>query len=182
VTISLIIAAAANDVIGRDGGLPWHLPEDLRRFRELTTGHVVVLGRVTHESIVARLCKPLPRRTTIVVSRAARAAGEAAPPPGDGGGQVRWAASLESALGLARAAAAAAGGAEVFVGGGVSIYTGALPLAGRIYLTRVHAAVSGDRAMPAGWLGGFALVRREAATGPAAGVPYEFLEYERVPR
>ena len=54
VTTSLIVAAAENDVIGADGALPWHLPEDLRRFRRLTAGHAVVLGRVTHESIVAR--------------------------------------------------------------------------------------------------------------------------------
>ena len=68
---SAVVAAADNDIIGRDGDLPWHLPADLRRFRRLTTGHVVVMGRLTHESIVDRLGHPLADRTSIVVSRMA---------------------------------------------------------------------------------------------------------------
>src|SRR5580692_10339405 len=83
VTTSLIVAAAENEVIGAAGALPWHLPEDLRRFRRLTTGHAVVLGRVTHESIVARLGRALPGRTSAVVS--SRGAG-AATGPGSGPG------------------------------------------------------------------------------------------------
>ncbi|MGH3398203.1 MAG: dihydrofolate reductase, partial [Streptosporangiaceae bacterium] len=67
-TTSLIVAAARNDVIGAGGALPWYLPEDLRRFRRLTVGHPVVVGRVTHESILTRLGCPLPQRTSIVVS------------------------------------------------------------------------------------------------------------------
>ena len=74
-TASLIVAAAANEVIGRGGALPWHLPADLRRFRALTTGHVVVMGRLTHESIVDRLGHPLADRTSIVVSRTMRGPG-----------------------------------------------------------------------------------------------------------
>src|SRR4029453_5398433 len=67
--ISLIVAADELDVIGRDGALPWHLPDDLKRFRALTEGHVVVAGRKTPESIVGRVGRPLPGRTTVVVSR-----------------------------------------------------------------------------------------------------------------
>ena len=67
--VSLVVAASANEVIGRDGALPWHLPGDMRRFRALTAGHVAVMGRLTHESIVARLGHPLTGRTSIVVSR-----------------------------------------------------------------------------------------------------------------
>lgn len=65
----LLVAAAENDVIGRDGDLPWHLPGDLKRFAALTRGHAVVMGRRTHDSIVARLGHPLPGRRSIVISR-----------------------------------------------------------------------------------------------------------------
>ena len=66
--VSLIVAASVNECIGADGALPWYLPGDLRRFRELTTGHVVVMGRLTYESILARLGHPLAGRTSVVVS------------------------------------------------------------------------------------------------------------------
>ena len=183
-TVSLIVAASDNDVIGRDGALPWRLPEDMRRFRRLTTGHAVVLGRVTHESILARLGKPLPGRTSVVVSRssAGGAAGPGpfpAPAPGTDGALVRWVRSLEEALSLAGALTLAAGNDEVFVAGGVSVYAGALPLAERVYLTRVHGEVPGDRGMPPGWLDGFRLVRAEPASDPAATLPYEWLDYVR---
>ena len=103
---SVIVAAAANDVIGREGTLPWHLPGDLRRFRTLTTGHVVVMGRLTHESILGRLGHPLANRTSIVVSRTLR----------DGGDDsVLLATSLESALAAAAGIGAPAGRGELFV-------------------------------------------------------------------
>lgn len=188
--ISMIVAASENDVIGRDGALPWRLPKDARRFRDLTTGHVVVMGRVTYDSIVAALGRPLPDRASIVVTRAGQPPGSAAgaqpgpagpgaaaAPPSDG--QVRWAGSLESALEEARRIAAAAGDEEVFVAGGVSIYRDVLPLAGRIYLTRVHHVVDGDRSMPPGWLAGFGLVRREDVTDPKSHLRYSFLDYAR---
>ena len=122
----MIVAASENDVIGRGGALPWRLPKDARRFRELTTGHVVVMGRVTYDSIVAALGRPLPDRASVVVTRGGQGAGSvaaqqpgsagpdaaAAPPPG---GQVLWAGSLDSALGLARQIATAAGDEELFV-------------------------------------------------------------------
>jgi dihydrofolate reductase len=171
--VSLLIAASDNEVIGLEGALPWHLPEDMRRFRRLTMGHVVVMGRLTYESIVARLGKPLPGRTSVVVSRAG------AGPASDG--QVWWAGSLSSALGLAEGIAASAGNRELFVGGGVSVYLDSLPFADRIYLTRVHQVVDGDRTMPAGWLNGFALVRSEPVSDPGATLAYEWLTYRRAP-
>ncbi|MGH3277354.1 MAG: dihydrofolate reductase [Streptosporangiaceae bacterium] len=187
---SLIVAAAAKDVIGAGGALPWHLPEDLRRFRRLTTGHAVVLGRVTHESIVARLGRPLPGRTSVVVSSRT---GQVAHPG------VVWAGSVTTALatahGVAAGGVAAAGGGvpgaggtdgggepEVFVLGGASVYEQALPLVDRVYLTRVHREVAGDTRMPPGWLAGFTLAGRDdrpAGGGGAGG--YSFLEYERRP-
>ena len=190
--ISLIVAAAENDVIGRDGALPWRLPKDARRFRELTTGHVVVMGRVTYDSIVAALGRPLPDRASIVVTRGTGIPGSSAASPGGsvspgaGGagpaeGQVLWAVSLESALGLAERIATAAGDTEIFVVGGVAIFRDVLPLADRIYLTRVHHVVQGDRSMPPDWLAGFDLVRSEEVIDKKSQLAYSFLDYERAP-
>src|ERR1043166_5970122 len=208
-TASLIVAAAANEVIGRGGALPWHLPADLRRFRALTTGHVVVMGRLTHESIVDRLGHPLPGRTSIVVSRTMRGPGTelagarypartglagtghpagtglagtgrpagtelAGSPHSTGEGRVLIVDSLESAL------AAAAGSGEFFIIGGESVYRQALPSVGKIYLTRVHAEVSGDRRMPDDWLAGFELASREDAADPGSGTRYSFVGYRRI--
>lgn len=199
-TVSLIVAAAANEVIGRGGALPWHLPADMRRFRALTTGHVVVMGRLTYESIIDRLGHPLPDRTSIVVSRtlpstapelagARRSAGTelAGARPGAGGERVRVAGSVESALAAAASAGAPPGSGappgdgEFFVIGGESVYRQALPSVDRIYLTRVHAEVSGDRRMPAGWLDGFELASHEDAADPGSGTRYSFLGYRRAP-
>jgi dihydrofolate reductase len=137
VTTSLIVAAAENEVIGAGGTLPWHLPEDLRRFRRLTAGHAVVLGRVTHESIVARLGRALPGRTSVVVSSRgmpggglagggaglAGGAGRVGGVGGAGDGEVAWAGSVAAAMAEARAAearAAAARAAEARGGLGAS--------------------------------------------------------------
>jgi dihydrofolate reductase len=92
---------------------------------------------------------------------------------------VLWAASLEAALSLAERIAAAAGDTELFVVGGVSIYRDTLPRADRIYLTRVHHVVAGDRSMPRDWLDGFGLVRSEEVTDEKAHLAYSFLDYER---
>jgi dihydrofolate reductase len=130
VIVSIIAAVADNGVIGRDGGLPWHLPADLKRFKKLTTGRHMVMGRRTWDSIGRR---PLPGRPTIVVSRDPAFVAEGA----------RVARSLEEALELA------AGADEVFVAGGQAIYWEALPVADRVYLTRVHASFEGDTFFPA---------------------------------
>ena len=128
--VSLIAAVAENGTIGRDGGLPWHLPDDLKRFRALTTGHHVIMGRRTFESIG----RPLPRRTSLVISRDPSLRIE--------GGRVLP--SVGAALDQARAA----GEDEAFVVGGSSIYAAALPIADRLYLTRVAARVDGDAFFP----------------------------------
>jgi dihydrofolate reductase len=178
VITSLIVAAASNDVIGASGALPWHLTEDLRRFRRLTFGHPVIVGRLTHESIVARLGHPLPERTSVVLS--SRAAGPAAE-------RVVWAGSLEEAMAAARAAAvsaaagASAAGGEIFVIGGTSVYAQALPHVDRIYLTRVHCEVAGDTSLPPGWLRGFRLAGREDRPAGGAQSAYSWLDYVREP-
>jgi dihydrofolate reductase len=181
--VSAIVAAGANDVIGADGALPWYLPEDLRRFRALTLGHVVVLGRGTHESILARLGRPLPGRTSIVVSSTAAPAGRAGqdgPASGDASAAVRFEPSVAAALATAAPLAAAAGSGEFFVIGGASVYQQALPLIQRIYLTRIHQEFDGDRFLPEGWLSGFELRGGEASPDDSeTGLRYSFLDYHR---
>src|SRR5690348_2453573 len=171
--VSLVVAASANEVIGDGGALPWHLPGDLRRFRALTTGHVVVMGRLTYQSILDRLGHPLTGRISIVVSRTL----------GDPGhSSVRVARSLPEALALAERLAAEAGDDEVFVIGGESVYRDALPRADRVYLTRVHHDVQGDVAMPSGWLADFELASREDAAEELGPLRYSFLDYHRAAR
>ena len=126
--ISLIVAAAMNNVIGRDGGLPWHLSEDLKRFKRLTTGKPIIMGRLTYESIG----KPLPDRRNIVIS--SREGLEI-----DGCEVV---ASPDAAIELT------ADDEEVMVIGGGGVYVQMLPMADRIYLTRVHASFDGDTYIP----------------------------------
>lgn len=128
--VSLIAAVAENGTIGRDGSLPWHLPDDLKRFRALTTGHHVIMGRRTFESIG----RPLPQRTSLVISRDPRLRIDGA----------RVLPSVEAALQHARAA----GEKEAFVIGGASIYAAALPIADRLYLTKIAARVDGDAFFP----------------------------------
>jgi dihydrofolate reductase len=167
---SLIVAASTNDVIGRAGELPWHLPDDLRRFRRLTEGHTLVMGSVTHESIVARLGHPLTNRVSVVVSGTGRPASHDA---------VRTASSPEEAMSIARDTEDARGGGEIFVAGGASIYRQLIDLVDTIQLTRVHRVVDGDRVMEAGWLDGFVLSSREDHAATAGGPAYSFLEYRR---
>jgi dihydrofolate reductase len=126
--VSLLVAATDNGVIGRDNGMPWHLPGDLKHFKALTLGKPVLMGRKTFDSIG----KPLPGRTNLVLTRDTNWAvpGAAAVP------------DLDAAL---RAAGAAA---ELVVAGGAQVYTLALPRASRIYLTRIHAVIEGDTRLP----------------------------------
>jgi dihydrofolate reductase len=165
--VSMIVAATRDEVIGDAGDLPWHLPDDLRRFKALTSGHVVVVGRKTHESIVKRLGKPLPGRISVVVTRDPR--------PGDGA--VVYQPSVGAALSVARAIEEFAGRNEVFVIGGAQVYVEALPSVDRVYLTRVEAVVDGDTRMPGGWLDGFGLVDQEVVETNA--LRYSLERYER---
>ena len=125
--IALVVAHSANRVIGRDGGLPWRLPGDLKRFRELTTGHTVVMGRRTYESLPDAF-RPLPVRRNVVVS---------ADPAYHADG-----ADVVHDLG-----AALDGGG--FVIGGGAVYAQALPRAQRVYATELESEVDGDTFFPA---------------------------------
>jgi dihydrofolate reductase len=132
--ISLIVAVAENGVIGRNGALPWHVPSDLKTFRRLTLGKPVVMGRKTYDSIG----KPLPGRDNIVVTRDA----------GFSAGGTERAASVDDALDIARRKATERGVDEIMVIGGAEIFALTLPLADRIYLTRIHARPDGDVTFP----------------------------------
>ena len=161
-----VVAATDAGVIGRDGDLPWHLPEDLRFFKQLTAGCVVVAGRRTHASIVARLGRPLPGRLTVVVSSTCP------------DGPVVHATSAVHGVELAHVLASWAGQEEVFVIGGAQLYAATLPDVDRVWLTRVDADVDGDTSLPDGWLDGFALA--ETVPGEDDGdLPYAHLRYER---
>jgi len=154
---------AENGVIGRQNALPWRLPTDLRRFKALTMGHPVIMGRKTWDSIR----KPLPGRRNIVVTRNA-----AFQPAG-----AERAGSLEAAL---TAAANGPGGSEVFVVGGAEIYRLALPLADRIHLTLVRARPEGDAYFPLPDEQRWRLVSSESVPkGEGNEFAMEFRLYER---
>lgn len=130
--ISIIAAVATNGVIGRGGKLPWRLSADLRRFKKLTMGHTIIMGRRTWESIGSAL----PGRRTVVVTRQADYHIDAE--------SVQIASSLDEALRVAEAA----GDDEAFIVGGAELYREALPRADRMYFTEVAAEVEGDTYFP----------------------------------
>jgi dihydrofolate reductase len=132
--ISLIVAVAENGVIGRGGTLPWHVPSDLKTFQRLTMGKPMIMGRKTYDSIG----KPLPGRDSIVITRDA-----AFSPPG-----VLTASTVDEALDIARRRAAERNVDEIMVIGGAQIFAATLPIADRIYLTRIHMRPDGDVTFP----------------------------------
>lgn len=145
--ITLIAAMAENRVIGRAGALPWHLPQDIRRFKRRTVGHAVIMGRRTFESLGG----PLPDRRAIVITRRRDFTA--------GGATVAH--SLEEAIDIARGW----NEREVFILGGAEIYSLALPLADRLELTVVHAEIEGDTFFPEFDMAAWVLIdddRREA--------------------
>jgi dihydrofolate reductase len=131
VTVSLIAAVARGGVIGREGAIPWHVPEDVARFKELTTGHAVVMGRKTWDSLPERF-RPLPGRRNVVVTRSADWSAPGATRAG----------SVEDALTLV------GDDEHVFVIGGAEIYAAALPHADELLLTELDVDVAGDTVFP----------------------------------
>jgi dihydrofolate reductase len=128
--VAYVVAMAENGVIGRSGRLPWRMPTDLKRFRQLTLGKPVVMGRKTYESIG----KPLDCRDNIVITRQPNFA-----PPG-----VHVVHSMAEALALAGELAAARGADEIAIIGGSEVFRAALSSAQRVYLTLVHGSPAGD--------------------------------------
>ena len=157
--LAIIAAVARNGVIGAGNAMPWHLSADLKRFRALTTGHRVIMGRKTWQS----LGKPLPGRENVVVSRDRRLQA-----PG-----CRVVGSLGAAL------ANPVLPPPAFCIGGAQLYAEALPLADEIYLTRIDADFEGDTCMPPFDPRAWQEASREDASDPATGVRYAFVHLVR---
>lgn len=163
--ISLIVAAAKNNVIGINNALPWHLPQDLRYFKSKTVGKPVIMGRKTFESIG----RPLPNRLNIVMTK-----------------QDNWqfddvcvANSFSDARILAESVAHSTEANEIMVIGGAELYRAALPIADRIYLTRVEVEPDGDAFFPEINLNQWSLISEQAGDEDAP-IPHRFLIYERI--
>lgn len=166
-TISLIAAVAANGVIGVRGALPWNLPDDMARFRRLTMGRAVIMGRSTFAS----LKKPLAGRRNIVLSR-------------DASLRIEGCLVVQSRIAALEAAEAGhvAGDDEAFVIGGAAVYALFLPEAHRIYMTWIDVDVTGDARFPAVDWSAWRIAREAAGPAEAAGeFPHRFVDYEREP-
>ncbi|HYR33528.1 MAG TPA: dihydrofolate reductase [Burkholderiales bacterium] len=155
--IYLVAAVASNGVIGRNGQLPWHLPEDLRHFKRLTLGHPVIMGRRTWES----LGRALPERDNIVVTRT----------PGYEAPGAAVASSLEAALALC------AGESVVFVIGGQQLFADSLPIAAGLVLTEIHRDYEGDSWFPQYDRSRWRETQRERHMAPD-GTKFDFVLYE----
>lgn len=162
--LTLVLARADNGVIGRDGGLPWHLPADLRHFKRLTVGKPVVMGRRTFESIG----RPLLGRHNIVLTRSR---GWTAP----GVTTVPNLAEAVAAAGLQQGARPD----EIMIIGGAAVYAEALPSARRVHLTEVHAAPEGDTILPPFDSAMWHETAREAHPAEGDAPAYSFVTLER---
>jgi dihydrofolate reductase len=158
--ISIIVAIAENNAIGMNNDLLWHIPEDLRRFRQITTGHRVVMGKRTYESLPNR---PLKNRTNIVISDI----------PGDRYEGCLMAYSLQEALDLCPP------DEESFIIGGGMVYRQFLPLADRLYITQVHRSFEGDVFFPAIDPEEWEETAREEGKGEGLDFTYSFITYDR---
>lgn len=156
--IYLVAAVAANGIIGRDGRLPWHLPEDMKHFKRVTMGHPVIMGRKTWES----LKRPLPGRENIVVTRQ----------PGYEAPGAAVASSLEAALALC------AGESVACVIGGERVFKDSLPIAAGLVMTEIRQDFDGDTRFPDYDRSQWRETQREAHTA-ANGMRFDFVLYER---
>ena len=160
--LSIIAAMSANRVIGNNNNLPWRLPADLKRFKSLTLGHHLIMGRKTFESIG----QPLPGRTTVLITHQSGFA-----PAG-----VLVAHSIDQALHVV------AGDDEVFVAGGAQIYQQMLPRADRLYLTSIHEEFEGDTDFPEFEESDWQLISEEDHAPDDKNLyPYSFLTYDKQP-
>lgn len=161
--ISIVAALSENNVIGLKNKLPWHIPEDLKHFKKITLGKPIIMGRNTYVSIG----RVLPNRRNMIITRNKKYSVSGA----------TIAHSLDEALNICRKTAAS--NPEVCIIGGAEIYKHALPLAHRLYLTRVHATYAGDAFFPDGdWEKEFSVVE-EVPHEPEGGLSYTFLTLER---
>ncbi len=160
--LKILVAFDENRVIGKNNTLIWHLPADLKRFRALTTGHVIIMGRKTFESIG----KPLPNRTTIVISRQADLQIE--------GAIITH--SVEEAILKAKSLTRE----DIFIVGGAEIYALSLPLADQILVTQLHDIFEGDAFFPEIPLDSWEVIERErGVTDEKNAYQYSYLTYSR---
>jgi len=166
IRLSMMVAKASNNVIGRNNKLPWYLPNDLKYFKQVTFGKPVIMGRKTWESLKG----PLPGRTNIVITRQPDYRAEGA----------KVVATVDEAIAMAENVAFIEGQEEAVIMGGAEIYALALPQTERLYLTEVHADVEGDTFFPAYATAEWQEIGREdfAAEGPNP-YDYSFVVYER---
>ncbi|MBI2196865.1 dihydrofolate reductase [Candidatus Daviesbacteria bacterium] len=159
--VSIIVALAGSKrVIGKKGGMPWYIPEELKRFKEITMGHPIIMGRRTHGSIG----KVLPGRVNIVITRDSSYLSEG----------MKVTHSLEEALQLAKDQP---GNDEVFVIGGGEIYKQAVPIADKLYLTVIDMEIEGDTFFPD--YSEFKRIVWQSPEQESDGLKYRFLELER---
>jgi len=156
--LSLIVAIAQNRVIGANNALPWHLPEDLKRFRALTTGHHIIMGRKTYDS----LNRLLPNRTTVIVTR----------------NQDYKVPGALIAHSLAEAITQATNDDEVFLIGGAELYHDGLKVADKLYLTEIEASFEGDAFFPEINLALWSEIAREKHMSEQ-GLPFSYITYQR---
>lgn len=159
--ISLVAAAAENNIIGKENALPWRLPADLKFFKNLTMGHTMIMGRKTFQSVG----KPLPGRKTIIITRDRSFAAEGCIVLG----------SLSEAFEYCK------NEEEIFVVGGAEIYHQSLPLSDKIYLTRVHGIFAGDTYFPEIPPNEWKELSREEFRADEKNIyPYSFIQYTRI--
>lgn len=156
--LTIIVATDARNGIGINNSLPWHLPEDLAHFKRLTSGHPIIMGRKTFDSIG----RPLPNRRNIVISRNATWQNEG----------VERATSLQQALDMV------AGTAQAFIIGGGQVFEQAMGLVGKLVVTRIDRVYECDAFFPPLDAGAWQQVAREDHVS-AAGLPYAFITYTR---
>ncbi len=154
--ISLIVAYDKNRVIGNNGRIPWNIPGEQKRFRDLTIGNVVIMGRRTFEEIG----RPLPGRTTIVISKSADFTGE----------NCFTARSLSEAIKIA-------GDRDIFISGGAALYAEALPLCERLYITEIDSEFEGDTFFP---FFDESLYKKEIAASVSGEIPYIYITYTKI--
>ena len=154
--INIVIAVSNNNIIGSENSLPWHIPTDLKHFKNITSGNTVIMGRKTYESIG----KPLPNRTNIIITRnkSYKANG------------CIVCHSLDEAL------LKSVNNHDIFIIGGCEIYLEVLPIANKIYLTRILCEVIGDISLPDDFLNGWEL-ENESETYEELFWPFKFLTY-----
>ena len=169
--LSLIVAMAENNVIGINNNLPWHLPNDLKYFKQATMGKPIIMGRKTYESIG----RPLPGRRNIVITRQANYADTDLAKKG-----IDVVASLEEAIKLGEDIAMIDGHGEAFIIGGAEIYNQSLAQANRLYITHVLANVDGDAYFPeVDWSNFTEIAREEFSAEGHNPYNYSFNVYDK---